>query len=242
METIKKVDNYEIKRIYDDFGNEIRTLYTGSSHQSITYTNEKKFELYDKHTLLFDICANDDDDQKVLVLGGGCFSYPKYYISHYKTKTMDVVEIDKKMIDIAREFFYLDELYEKYDKFKQRLKIYCEDAFLFINKQNKKYDSIFIDLFIDKMPIKEVYEDNNLKKIQDLINNNGIIVINYIIDNNEESKTTYKTNINQLKKYFEFVNIYAIPEYKERRYGNVLIICSKNKKKYMFKTPIVELV
>ena len=63
------------------------------------------------------------------MLGGAGFSYPKYLISHYPAKTMDVVEIDEGMVELAFKYFYLDELFDEYNLYEnERLKIYVMDG------------------------------------------------------------------------------------------------------------------
>ena len=70
--------------------------------------DKKVFEIYDSYPKLYDILSNLGDVNSVLVLGGGEFSYPKYYISHYSNKTMDVIEINPKLIDTSFEYLCLD--------------------------------------------------------------------------------------------------------------------------------------
>ena len=53
------------------------------------------------------------DIRETLLIGGGGFAYPKYYISRYRQRRMDVIEIMPQVIEAARKFFYLDEFIEK---------------------------------------------------------------------------------------------------------------------------------
>lgn len=224
----KKLDNgYSLMYFYDSFGNKIRTLFSGSSHQSITYTNHLKNELFDSFTNLYTIVnTHKDEINSVLVLGGGGFSYPKYFISKYQNATMDVVEIDEYMIKIAKEYFFLEELYEEYDKEHKRLKIYNEDALTFLIGKNKKYDSILIDLFIDNIPIYEIFEIESILRIKDSLNSDGIIAINYIITEKDKEEDICKNILNKLKKYFTNVMIYTTPIFFKNNTGNILIVCS----------------
>src|SRR3989339_515574 len=70
--------------------------------------------------------------KKSLVIGGAAFSYPKYYLKAYPEASMDVVEIDPKLTEFAKTYFYLQE--------NPRLNIYHEDGRTFLNKTSKKYD------------------------------------------------------------------------------------------------------
>ncbi|MEI7620438.1 MAG: fused MFS/spermidine synthase, partial [Candidatus Falkowbacteria bacterium] len=42
-----------------------------------------------------------------LMIGGAAYIYPQYYLREYSESTMDVVEIDPKLTDLARKYFSL---------------------------------------------------------------------------------------------------------------------------------------
>ena len=50
---------------------------------------------------------------RVLVMGGGGYSLPKYLAAYVPEARVDVVEIDPAITALAREFFFLDECLEK---------------------------------------------------------------------------------------------------------------------------------
>jgi len=77
--------------------------------------------------------------KKALMIGGCGYSYPKYFIDKFPESTMDVVEIDPGMTEIARKYFRLQE--------NDRLRIFHEDARTFLNKNKNKYDVIYGDAF-----------------------------------------------------------------------------------------------
>ncbi len=113
------------------------------------------------------------DFKKALMIGGGAYSYPKDYLIKYPRATIDVVEIDAKLTEIAKEYFNLKE--------NQRLNIYHEDGRTYINRTLKKYDVIFGDAFKSgyslpyQLTTKEV-----VRKKYDILNNNGLVILNII--------------------------------------------------------------
>jgi spermidine synthase len=74
-----------------------------------------------------------------LMLGGGGCSYPKDFLANFKNASMDVVEIDPKLTEMAVKYFRL--------KKDARITFYHEDARTFLNRNEKKYDVIFVDVF-----------------------------------------------------------------------------------------------
>lgn len=51
--------------------------------------------------------------RRTLLIGGGGFAYPKYYLHKYPERYIDAIEISQTVIDVAREYFGLRELEER---------------------------------------------------------------------------------------------------------------------------------
>ena len=77
--------------------------------------------------------------RRLLVLGGGGFSFPKYALAHYPDVAVDVVELDPGVIALSRDYFEL--------KDHPRQGIIAEDARTFLNRNRKTYDAILCDTF-----------------------------------------------------------------------------------------------
>jgi len=77
--------------------------------------------------------------KRLLILGGGGFSFPKYALAHYPHISMDVVELDPGITSLAREHFEL--------KDHPRQRIIAEDARTFLNRNRETYDAIICDTF-----------------------------------------------------------------------------------------------
>lgn len=224
-------DKYEIREYASIYGH-IRGLIHKNSIQSLVYLHEKnKYQLPHRHLYLYDLPNDINPKGKdYLVLGGGAFSYPRYYISRYENKNMDVVEIDKRIIDINKEYFYLDDLIKEFDPNHERFNIIIEDAIKYLADCNKKYDYMLIDLFDGDYPLHSIYEDNNIKNIERIIKDDSVVLINYIIND--------KKNIDKLKKFinrFKYNKIISIDSNEKliKSNGNIVVVLSNKK----FKIP-----
>ena len=51
--------------------------------------------------------------KRTLIIGGGGFAYPKYYLHKYPERYIDAIEISQTVVDVARAYFGLRELEEK---------------------------------------------------------------------------------------------------------------------------------
>lgn len=119
--------------VYDqenDDGDTVRYLSINGLKESATYTddrwNELVFDYTDRYNLMF---TAGIPIERVLMIGGGGYSYPKYLISHRPDVAMDVVELDPAITQLAREFFFLDRLEERFAaESSGRLRVLCEDG------------------------------------------------------------------------------------------------------------------
>lgn len=217
-------DEYELRELEIN-SEKIISIMSSNSYQSLSYMeDEKVFEIYDSYPKLYDILSNLGDVNSVLVLGGGGFSYPKYYISQYFDKTMDVIEINQKLIDISFKYLFLDRLYEKHDPHHKRLNIYCMDAYDFIIKTGKKYDGVFIDLYVDNEPLDIIFEERFIFNIKRILNKDKFIAINYILHENGLDKLNRFKRL--LSKYFANTKIITTNYNLNLSDKNIYILCS----------------
>ncbi len=167
---------------YED-GRLVRILTVNDARESGTFTKKgKRNELLFKYTHAFNrIFEINEDIHDTLMIGGAGFSYPKYYISHFPDKCMDVVEINPKMVELAMKYFYLDELYDKYNIHESdRLHIYINDANTYLSATEKKYDCIINDAYVGSSPDKALLTDRVSSMVRDRLRGGGVYVINLI--------------------------------------------------------------
>ncbi len=190
--------------------NKIRTLNIDGGYESATYLDkDKRTDLVYKYTKYYDMLFNSKIEiNNVLMIGGGGYSYPKYFISHYLNKKIDVVEIDEDITRIAKKYFYLSETIDKYDA-KKRIKIYNEDGRTYLNRNTKKYDAILNDAFSGIVPPKTLTTKEAISKIKSSLNKNGIYLTNVIGSIEGKNSKFLKSEIKTL--YTAFKNVYIIP-------------------------------
>ena len=203
--------NYNDKfRIIDyiDNNKKLRALASNEVIYSVTSREEDKNDLVIDYLKLYDLpCIINKDIKNTLVLGAGCFTYPKYYISRHNS-SMDAVELDENIIKMAFDYFYLNELYDEFDKDKKRVRIYNTDAYNFVFDCNKKYDYILFDIFDNNNTDNKFFSEEYISKIKNLLNKTSFFGINYIL--RDEDLESFKSLFNILNKYFENVLLYTV--------------------------------
>ena len=207
--------------------NGMRRMYIGAGFQSATFTEEGAkekpvFEYMKKYDTAFGLLP---DAKAVLMIGGGAYSYPKHMIAT-KTVDIDVVEIDEQVTEIARKYFYLDEIIEKYDA-KDRINLITEDGRVYLNQNKKKYDIVFNDAFSSDSPVKTLITKEACQKVKNALTDNGIYATN-IIGKREGNGSVYiKSVLKTMKSVFKNVVIMTVHSDKindaEKRQNHVIL-------------------
>ena len=161
------------------------------------------------------------DAKSTLMIGGAAYTYPTYYLNKYQDKTIDVVEVDKKMTELAQEQFGLDTT-------NTRLKIYHQDGRSFLNRTDNKYDTILIDAFKGLSAPFELTTYEALTAAKNLLNDNGMVITNIIsgLEGNEADFIKYEYAT--YKAVFPEVKIYQVRDENKKDEQNLILIGFKN--------------
>lgn len=113
--------------------------------------------------------------KKVLILGFGAGSIYSILRNNYQFKRQIVaVEKDEVMIQLFHEYFKIED---------PNLQLSQEDAIKFLETNNEKFDLLVIDLFIDDEVPKVFLSHQFIIQIQNKINKNGLLIWNYMVNN-----------------------------------------------------------
>lgn len=150
----------------------------------------------------------------ILILGVAGGSVVKTLVDDIEFKgKITGVEIDSEIIEIANQFFKLNEI--------PQLQIIIDDAFEFVLKTTEKYDLIVIDIFQDiKMP-NFLFESYFMDRICFLLKSKGVVLFNTMLLNQAENIRNKKL-ISEFKK--ENFTIKSIPRVENH---NELIVIEK---------------
>lgn len=163
------------------------------------------------------------DIKSALLIGGAGYAYPRDFLAKNPRATIDVAEIDPGLTELAKDYFRL--------KGDPRLRIYHEDARIFLNKTQKKYDVIFEDAFGSSYAIPyHLTTKETVTRIYQLLNDDGVLVMNMIsaIDGNKGKflRAEYHT----YKSLFE--NVYLFPVQSPQspfEAQNIILVAAKGK-------------
>ena len=219
---------YEVE--YDD-GKPVRVMNVRGTYQSATYLDDECYELvfgyhraYDK---LFEARLGGLPVRKVLMLGGGGFSYPKHLISHHPDVSVDVVEIDPTVIAIARRWFYLDRLVEEFDTDETgRLGIYEQDARAFLEAPGARYDVIVNDCFDARLPVMSLATAEAAHIIHGRLERGGLYLTNVISGLRGPRAKLLHSVMLTLRREFAHVHVISGSEFLPRPVDNYVVIAT----------------
>lgn len=154
-------------------GKQIRLMIIGTEGESAMFLDSD--ELVFPYTKFFRIARHFKHDLKrSLMIGGGGYSYPKDYLRLFPEATIDVVEIDPKLTELARRYFNLRD--------NPRLKIFHEDGRTFLNRTNTEpYDVIFGDAFSSYYSVAyQLTTKEAVSRIYENLSDDGVAIVNII--------------------------------------------------------------
>ena len=157
------------------------------------------------------------DAKSTLMIGGAAYTYPIHYLQKYEDKTIDVVEIDEKMTQIAEEQFGLNAKDE-------RLKIYTQDGRSYLNYSENKYDTILIDAFKGLNAPFELTTYEALVHAKKMLNDNGIVLTNIISSLEGEDADFIKYEYATYKAVFDDVKIFQVQDRDYTESQNLILV------------------
>lgn len=225
----------------DADGRAVRLLLVGRSVQSATYVDEEYraepvFDYYLAFDLMFDA---KPDIERVLMVGGGGYAYPKHIIATRPEVHMDVVEIDPAITRIALTDFYLAEYLSDYPfGGTHDLGRICADGCDYLADLSRvvreelggegrdsefarqarrrygagfgqRYDAMVFDVFAGKKPVASLASPTAIRNAHTCLNPGGVLIAN-VVSTLEGPKSAF------LHQYVEaleaeFAHVHVIP-------------------------------
>ena len=214
---------------HDSDGESIRALRIGGANQSATYLGERWFVPYGAYIKHYDCMFGAEIPvENVLMLGGGGYSYPKYALSTNPDLAMDVVEIDPKVTQLARRYFYLDQLEDvlQAQGQEERLGLIAADAVAFIETCDKAYDAVLNDTFLGAQPNSWFCSRAGLAQVKRVLAPKGVYVSNVISPLEGPEAQGLRELVEQLEAVFAHVFLLRCLPVSAHVHANNLVIAT----------------
>lgn len=152
---------------------------------------------------------------KTLLLGLGGGSIARELKTH--VTDLDVVEIDPRIIEVSKNYFYLNH---------QGMNFYRDDARHYVKQCKKKYDMVVYDVLTGETQPNYVFTQEALKELDQILQPDAIVIVNYqgiaSGPGDEAFRTLYKT--------FTSAGFHVNLKHQFRKnFGDIVFVMSKKK-------------
>jgi spermidine synthase len=193
-----------------------RALVVNNTHQSMMSMEDPQVSYFHHVPLFGAIFSALKPKQKVLLLGLGGGDLYKLLIR--KGLDVEVVEIDGRVVDLAKKYFYIPE----------NINVHIDDARHFILTHDQKYDAIIFDTFLGETPPTHLITKESLQEVEKNLNPNGFVAINFYGFLQGEAGLGAKSILKTLKDHGFYVNAVTTPEPMEEN-RNMVMLGSRQK-------------
>ncbi len=212
--------------IYDrewESGRTVRTMTNDvGGSQSAQYLDNAS-ELVFAYTRMYDdlSLALHPDAKHALMIGGSAYTYPRHFVASSQDRTMTVIEIDPMITELAQKYFGLTE--------DPNLTIIHEDGRIFLNKNNQKFDLIFVDAFSSQLSIPfHLTTREAVSRISEGLTDEGLVLVN-IISALEGSRSGFlSAAYATYASAFPYVSLYRIQDRGSEERQNIILVASKS--------------
>lgn len=192
-----------IKETNNTSGQAYKILQVDTAIES--YINSETGEMAAEYLYYYDLLNYyNKNASSTLMIGGAAYTYPTYYLNKYEDKTIDVVEIDEQMTEIAKKYFGLED--------NERLGIYHQDGRNFINLSENKYDAILVDAFKGSTIPFQLTTKEAVINMKNMLNDNGIVMANIVTSLKGEDSKFFNMEYETFKAVFEEVKVFAVAD------------------------------
>ena len=197
-----------------------RTLYLDDQRHSAMDLDDPTRHVfgYTRYFHMPYLFADDPDEiDRVLFVGGGGFSGPKRFVEEYDA-TVDVVEIDPEVIDVAKEYFAVEE--------SEQLNVHNADGRRFLQETDHTYDLIVMDAYKkDKVPF-QLTTVEFMQLANDRLSPNGMLFANLISAPSGPASKFYRAEYRTMEQVFP--QVYSFPTAGSSVVQNIEVVATKD--------------
>ncbi|MCE3295484.1 MAG: hypothetical protein K0R65_1198 [Crocinitomicaceae bacterium] len=196
----------------------LRSLAINGIHQSKIMNIPEAYTFWNYPHLINFFARIKPAESQTLVLGLGGGSVVKELNS--KFPDIDVVELDKRIITVANEYFYLSS---------NKLKFFNDDARTYLRKCRKKYDLVVYDLLTGETQPNYVFTREALTEMKKRLNKDALVIVNYQGIVEGEGDLAFRTLYKTFREAGFTVNFKSKEQH---RFGDIVFVLSHGNPDY----------
>lgn len=146
--------------------------------QSITMKDDSLTGMYYDYAMAAPVIAGitEETSADMLILGMGTGTYARQCLKYFKNLTVEGVEIDQKITDLAGKYFDLP----------AGVEVTTYDGRAYLQAVDKKYDVIMVDAYQDITIPFQMSSVEFFRMVKDHLKDNGVMVVNMNMHSDRE--------------------------------------------------------
>ncbi len=180
-------------------------------------------ELVIAYTKFFDLASElYPGFSRELMIGAGAYSYPKHFIKTYPSSSLDVVEIDPELEELAKKYFSFAE--------NPRVRIFNEDGRTFLNRNSAQYNVIINDAFLSDSNIPfQLTTEEATRRMYDSLDDKGVVIANLVVVPAGPKSSFFQAEYATYKKIFPVVYALQVaPGFSGTLRQNIILVARKS--------------
>lgn len=202
-------------------GRPARILYgDNDSPQSGLALDDNPELLFDYNQRFMEIIMSHQS-RKILVIGGGTGTLATATHNLFPDLIIDVIEIDKLLIDLGYQFFSLPH--------SERLNIIIDDAMRHLSKSDETYDLILIDAFSGYTIPPHLLQLSTIVHYKQHLRQDGVVAINFISEYKRDKPSLAHEIVAAFSEVFSYTAVYqSDPDYMRGADQNYILAAGSN--------------
>ena len=210
---------YSSLSVVDNWRGVTRTLYLNNVPHSAMYLNGSVKPVY-KYTDYFNLALGYNTNiSRVLFIGGGGCSGPKQFKEDYPWVSVDVVEIDPVVVDVAHRYFLVPET-------DPRLSIFIMDGRQFLEGAGV-YDLIVLDAYTFTYVPFHLMTDEFMSLVNSHLSSDGVLVANVIGSLVGDTSELLWSMVITVRQNIPQVDLYSTRDVPDSTVQNICMVASK---------------
>ncbi len=175
---------------------------------------------YTRLFVLGPLLLNRSEGFSTLFIGGGGFSGPKFFATHYPGSRIVAVEIDPKVVEVARTFFHLDE-------FADKIQVVVMDGRRYLLLTDERFDVVVLDAYSKNYIPFHLTTSEFFELLSSRMKEGGVVVSNVIASLSGPASAILWAYVRTLKEHFPNVLVVPVSSGDPFDVQNVIVLGSR---------------
>jgi spermidine synthase len=183
-----------------------------------------------EYTQFYDVFEHFKPDFNTTVMFGGAgYSYPKHFQEKHPNKSLDIVEIDPQLTQLAKEYFEFNQT--------PNTTVIHQDAKLFLNQTQTKYDVVLYDVLTSNLSVPfYLTTQETFTSIKNIMNTDAVLIMNLLGNLDGEGANFLKSEYLTLKTVFEEVSVFSAQDTASEGMKNYMFVALTQKSENLKET------